>query len=199
MTPAASPEKEATGAVVFIGRRSLHSEGMYRLTAVYAASRRVPLFHVEGGDGVLPPHPVSLVVCCPPCGSGFPDRLALLLDASRFRAERVMVYLDGRYPYHERTARLLFPCPSVAVCDRDSPETVGRLLRSPPSARRATPHRRRLNAKELTALAGWLRGIPVGELAGACGLSVKSVYRLRQSALSRLGLSRLTDMTGCRP
>ncbi|MGK0603595.1 hypothetical protein ACSFCS_25675, partial [Yokenella regensburgei] len=76
-------------------------------------------------------------------------------------------------------------------CDRDSPEAVGRLLRSSPSTLRAAPSSRRLNGKERALLSGWLQGIPAQEQARTCGLSVKSVYRLRQSGLSRLGLRRL--------
>ncbi|WP_411177306.1 hypothetical protein ACHQI7_27350 (plasmid) [Klebsiella oxytoca] len=182
--------------VLFAGSRSLHSEGLYRLTADYAASLGVPLLHSEAAGGVTSLRPVSLMGCSPPCGGGFPDWLLFLLNAGLCRAERVMVYLGAHHCRRERLAGMLFSCPSGAVCDRDSPEAVGRLLRSSPSTLRAARSSRRLNRKERTVLSGYLRGMPAHAQARACGLSVKSVYRLRQSGLSRLGLQSLAGLAG---
>lgn len=185
----------ASDAVAFAGVRCVQNEGMYQLTAGYAASHLLPFFHISDKRDcrIRPTTVTSLLVCCPPCSSGIVAWLSALLPVCDVATGRVVMLLDDRQSWQSRLAHRLFCAPMSVVHDRDPAEYIASELCTPPVVRRSRTGSVWLSGQEKWVLSGYLQGEPAGVQAHKAGLSVKSIYRLRKSGLARLGMKNIND------
>ena len=182
-------------AVVFAGARCLQNEGIYLLTAGYAASYKLPFFHIsdERYCHIKLTTVTSLLVCCPPCSSGIVPWLRALLPVCDVPASRALMILDNRQSWQCCLAPRLLSAPMNVVDDRDPVEYFASTLRTSPRVRLTQTGPVRFPSQEKLVLIGYLQGEPAVVQARKAGLSVSSIYRLRKSGLARLGMKYIND------